>query len=161
MDWNWQITIEMVKINKEYKEYNMIRDFGLTSRAHMNELFPWTNIPTKKVGNLEIIDWAKCGWDYKNATLLYHFQGKPSRTLWPNFVWFISDGIVCLVCHNGFVLEEGMALGSCQCIYYLMCLISIFIVCRFCALCRSPFHNRLYELLVSIITCYLVGRRTL
>src|SRR5450759_5466780 len=39
-----------------------------------------------------------------------------------------------------------MALGSCQCIYHPMCLISIFLVRRFCALCRSPFHERLYEL---------------
>jgi hypothetical protein len=69
---NRQIAIEIEKINKEYREHNMIRDFGLTSWAHMDELFPWTNIPTKKVGNLEIIDWAKCGWDYENATSLHH-----------------------------------------------------------------------------------------
>jgi hypothetical protein len=46
----------MDKINKEYREHNMIRDFGLTSWAHTDELFPWTDIPTKKVGNLYIID---------------------------------------------------------------------------------------------------------
>jgi hypothetical protein len=40
----------------------MMKDFRLTSWAHTNELFPWTNIPTKKVENLEIIDWAKCRW---------------------------------------------------------------------------------------------------
>ena len=27
-----------------------------------------------------------------------------------------------------------------------MCLISILLVCRFCILCRSPFHKRHYEL---------------
>jgi hypothetical protein len=100
----------------------------------MDELFPWTDIPTKKVGNLHIIDWAKCGWDYENATSSHHLQGKPSRTLWPNPVRFISDGTVCPVCQNGFGPKEGMALGSYQCIYHPMCLISIFFVRRFCAL---------------------------
>jgi hypothetical protein len=61
VDRNRQIAIEMDKINKEYREHNMIRDFELTSWAHTNELFPWTDILTKKVGNLHIIDWAKCG----------------------------------------------------------------------------------------------------
>jgi hypothetical protein len=146
VDRNQQIAIKMDKINKEYREHNMIRDFGLTSWAHTDELFPWTDIPTKKVGNLEIIDWAKCGWDYENATSLHHLQGKPSRMLWPNPAQFISDGIVCSVCQNGFGPEEGLALGSCQCIYHPMCLINIFLVRRFCALYRSPFHERLYEL---------------
>jgi hypothetical protein len=27
----------------------MITDFGLISWAHINELFPWTDIPTKKL----------------------------------------------------------------------------------------------------------------
>jgi hypothetical protein len=31
VDRNKQIAIEMDKINKEYREHNMIRDFGLTS----------------------------------------------------------------------------------------------------------------------------------
>jgi hypothetical protein len=109
------MAIEMDKINKEYKKYNMIRDFGLTSWAHTDELFPWTNNPTKKVGNLHIIDWAKCGWDYENATSSHHLQGKPSRTLWPNPIQFVFDRTVCSVCQNGFGLEGCMALGSCQC----------------------------------------------
>jgi hypothetical protein len=136
----------MDKINKDYREHNMIRDFGLTSWAHMDELFPWTDIPTKKVGNLEIIDWAKCGWDYKNATSSHHLQGKPSKTLWPNPARFISDGTVCPVCQNGFGPEGGVALGSCHCIYHPMCLINIFLVCRLCGLYRSLFHERLYKL---------------
>ena len=61
VDWNRQMAIEMDKINKEYRKHNMIKVFGLISQAHTDELFPWTNIPTKKVGNLEIIDWAKYG----------------------------------------------------------------------------------------------------
>jgi hypothetical protein len=39
-----------------------------------------------------------------------------------------------------------MALQSCQCIYNMTCLISIILVHRFCALCRSPFHKCLYKL---------------
>jgi hypothetical protein len=46
------MAIEMDKINKEFKEHNMIKDFGLISWTHMDELFPWTNIPIKKVGNV-------------------------------------------------------------------------------------------------------------
>jgi hypothetical protein len=68
MDRNWQIAIKIDKINKEYRKHNMITDFGLTSWVHKDELFPSTDISTKKVGNLEIFDWIKCGWDYKNAT---------------------------------------------------------------------------------------------
>jgi hypothetical protein len=63
----------------------------------------------KKVQNLEIIDWTKCGWDYKNGTSSHHLQGKTSRTLWLNPAQFISDGTICPVCQNGFGLEEGMA----------------------------------------------------
>jgi hypothetical protein len=43
------MAIEMDKINKECREHNMITDFGLISWAHINELFPWTDIPTKKL----------------------------------------------------------------------------------------------------------------
>ena len=60
----------MDKINQEHREHSMIRDFGLTSWAHTDELFSWTDIFTKKVENLEIIDWIEYGWDYKNATFL-------------------------------------------------------------------------------------------
>jgi hypothetical protein len=134
MDRNRQMAIEMDKINKGYMHHNMIKDFGLTSCAHTNELFPWTEIPTKKVKNLYIIDWAKCRWDYENATSWHHLQRKPSRTLWPNPARFVFDGTVCPVCQNGFVPKGRMALGSCQCIYHPMCLISIFLVHRFCAL---------------------------
>jgi hypothetical protein len=45
------MAIKMDKFNMEYRQHNMIKDFGLTSRAHTDELFPWTDIPTKKVGN--------------------------------------------------------------------------------------------------------------
>jgi hypothetical protein len=67
----------------------VMRDFALTSWAHINELFPWTNISTKKVKNLKIINWAKCTWNYKNATSSHYLQEKPSRLLWPNPAQFI------------------------------------------------------------------------
>jgi hypothetical protein len=60
VDKNRQMVMEMDKINKENRQHNMTREFGLTSWTHTDELFPWTDIPTKKVGNLHIIDWAKC-----------------------------------------------------------------------------------------------------
>jgi hypothetical protein len=33
-----------------------MRDFGLNSWTHMDELFPWTDIPTKEIENLEDIN---------------------------------------------------------------------------------------------------------
>jgi hypothetical protein len=39
VDKNWQMAIEMDKINKEYKQHNMMRDFGLTSWAHTDDMF--------------------------------------------------------------------------------------------------------------------------
>jgi hypothetical protein len=38
----------MDKINKDYNQDNVMRDFGLTSWAHTDEFFPWIDIPTKK-----------------------------------------------------------------------------------------------------------------
>jgi hypothetical protein len=56
MDQNPHMAIEMEKINKKYIQHNVMRDFELTSWAHIDELFPWTNIPIKKVKNLELIN---------------------------------------------------------------------------------------------------------
>jgi hypothetical protein len=47
-------------------------DFGLISWAYIDEMFPWTDIHAKKVWNLIIIDWAECGWNYKNGTSSHH-----------------------------------------------------------------------------------------
>jgi hypothetical protein len=77
------------------------------------KLFLWIHFPTKNIKNLEIIDWAKCGWNYKNATSSHHLQGKPLRMLWPNLKRFVFVGTVCSVCQNGFGPEGSMALGSC------------------------------------------------
>jgi hypothetical protein len=140
MDKNRQMAFEMDKINKEYKQHNLMRDFGLTSWAHTDDMFPWNEVLTTRINNLDIIDWAMCGWNDENATSSHHLQGKPSRKLWLDPARFVIDGTVCPICQNGFGPEGGMALGSCQCIYHPMCLISIFLVRRFCVLCRSLFH---------------------
>jgi hypothetical protein len=110
----------------------------------LSSVFPWT---TKKVQKWEIIVWAKCGWNYEIATSSHHLQGNPLKTLWPNLARFVFDGTECLICQNGFGPKGVMALGSCQYIYHPMCLFSIFLVCRFCALYRSLFHKCLYKLL--------------
>ena len=68
-------------------------------------------------------------------------------------------GIVCPICQNGFGPEGGMALGSCQYIYHLMCLINIFLVRRFCTLCQS--HSICMSSLVSFDTCHLAMKKTL
>jgi hypothetical protein len=49
-----------------------MRDFSLTSWAHIDELFTLNDISTKEVKNLEIIDWVKYGWNYKNAPSSHH-----------------------------------------------------------------------------------------
>jgi hypothetical protein len=51
VDKNHQMALEFKKIDNEYLENNAKREFGLTSWAHMDELFPWPNIPMKKVNN--------------------------------------------------------------------------------------------------------------
>jgi hypothetical protein len=58
------MTSEYKKIDNEYLENNGRRDFGLTSWAHTDELFPWEETPMKKINNeLSIIDWEKLGWE--------------------------------------------------------------------------------------------------
>jgi hypothetical protein len=42
--------------------------------------------------------------------------------------------------------EGRFHLGPCEHIYHPMCLISFMVVRRRCALCKVPFHERLYEL---------------
>jgi hypothetical protein len=51
------MALEFKKINNEYLENNAKKEFGLISLAHTDELFPWPNIPMKKISNeLSIID---------------------------------------------------------------------------------------------------------
>jgi hypothetical protein len=57
VDKNCQMAMEYRKIDSEFLENNTRRDFGLTSWALTNELFPWDNTPAKKINNeLSIID---------------------------------------------------------------------------------------------------------
>jgi hypothetical protein len=51
VDKNRQMASEYKKIDNEYLENNSRRDFGLTSWAHVDELFPWTpnETPMKEI----------------------------------------------------------------------------------------------------------------
>ena len=142
-----QMAMEFKKIDNEYLQHNMRRDFGLTSWANPDDLFP-SDMPMQS-GNSSLIDWAKLGFDHANATSCHDLQMKPgvgSRKLWPNPAPWVLDGSEkCVVCINPFGPEGGWALGSCPHMFHPMCLISIFLVRRFCPVCKSPFHERLYE----------------
>jgi hypothetical protein len=72
---------EYKKIDNEYLENNSRRDFGLTSWAHTDELFPWTpnETPTKEINKgLSIINWGKLGWDYEHEMSAHNLRGDPS-----------------------------------------------------------------------------------
>jgi hypothetical protein len=150
VDKNRQMDLEFKKIDIEYLENNVKREFGLTSWAHTDELFPWPNIPMKKVNNaLSIINWKNCGWDYKNSMSYHNLMDDPSvqsTKLWPNPSNFVLEETICAVCIFGFGPEGGFHLRSCEHIYHLMCLISFMVTCRRCGVCKAPFHKRLYEL---------------
>jgi hypothetical protein len=143
---------EYKKIDNEYLENNSRRDFGLTSWTHTDELFPWTSdeTPMKEINKgLSIIDWGKLGWDYEHEMSAHNLRDDPSTPsvkLWPRPSKFVLDGTECAVYMNGFGPEGGFHLGSCEHIYHPMCLISFMVVRRRCALCKAPFHERLYEL---------------
>ena len=69
------------KIDNEYLENNIRRDFGLTLLAHTDELFPWNPDETsmKEINKgLSIIDWKKLGWDYNHAMSAHNLRGDPS-----------------------------------------------------------------------------------
>jgi hypothetical protein len=140
------MAMEYQKVDNEYLNFNMRRDFGLTSWEDVDELFP-ANMPMRD-DNPDLIDWAKLGWDYEKATSSHDLRGLDtvkSRILWPNPGKFVFNGTLCPICQNPFGPEGGWALGSCQCMYHPLCLMKIFLVRRFCALCKAPFHKRLYE----------------
>ena len=137
---------EFKKVDNEYLQHNLRRDFGLTSWANSDDLFP-SDLPMQST-NPSLIDWAKLDFDHANATSCHDLQMKPGvkgRRLWPNPAPWVLDGTKCAVCYNPFGPEGGWALGSCQCKFHPMCLISMFLVRRFCPCCKSPFHKRLYE----------------
>jgi hypothetical protein len=66
--------------------------------------------------------------------------------LWPNPSRFVLGGIECAVCMNGFGQDRGFHLELCEHIYHPMCLTSLMVACRRCALYKAPFHECLYEL---------------
>jgi hypothetical protein len=143
---------EYKKIDNEYLENNSRRDFGLTSWVHTDELFPWNPDETsmKEINNeLNIIDWKKLGWDYEHSMSAHNLTGDPSiqsMKLWPHPSKFVLEGMECAVCMNGFGPEGGFYLGSYEHIYHPMYLIIFMVVRICCALCKAPFHKRLYEL---------------
>jgi hypothetical protein len=108
VDKNCQMASEYNKINNEYLENNSRRDFGLTSWAHVDELFPWIpdETPMKEINKgLSIIDWEKLGWDYEHSMSAHNLRGDPSiqsMKLWPRPSKFVLDGTQCAVCMNGF-----------------------------------------------------------
>ena len=142
-----QMALEFKKIDNEYLQHNVRRDFGLTSWASSDDLFP-SDLPMQS-GDSSLVDWAKLGFDHLNATSCHDLQMKPgvtSRLLWPNPApWVLDGSSQCVVCFNPFGPEGGWALGSCSHMFHPMCLITISLVRRFCPVCKSPFHERLYE----------------
>ena len=143
---------EYMKIDNDYMKNNARREFGITSWAHTDELFPWNpdEIPMKEMDKgISIIDWEKVGWDYEHAMSAHSLREDPSTPsvkLWPRPSKFVTDGTECGICLLGFGPEGGFHLGSCEHIYHPMCLISFMLNRRRCALCKAPFHERLYEL---------------
>ena len=62
----------MEKINKEYRQFKVMRDFGLTSLSNINELFPWT---TKKVQMWELLFGPSVGGTMRLPHLPTTFKG--------------------------------------------------------------------------------------
>jgi hypothetical protein len=94
---------EYKKIDNEYLENNSRRDFGLTSWAHTDKLFPWTpdETPMMEINKgLSIIDWGKLGWDYEHEMSAHNLKGDPSTPsvkLWPRPSKFVLDGTILCV----------------------------------------------------------------
>lgn len=154
VDRGCQIANEFKRIDNEYLEHNTRRDFGLTSWISSDEMFP-SDLPVT-AGEPSLIDWAKLDFDHENARSSHDLQlkeGVTSRQLWPQPAPWMFDGTKCVMCYNPFGPEGGWALGSCKHMFHPMCLISIFLVRRFCPSCRAPFHARLYE--VFGLTSYM------
>ena len=94
--------------------------------------------------------------------------------LWPKPASFITDKTCCPICSNPFGPQGGWSLGSCECTYHPMCVIFHALIRRFCAICKAPFHERLYEVFglgharqyvgrkIRLIyqTCHLCGVKT-
>ena len=91
------MAFEYKKIDNEYLENNPRKDFGLTSWAHMDELFPWNpdETPMKELNKgLTIINWGKLGWNYELAMFAHNLKGDPSTSsvkLWPSPSKFVTN----------------------------------------------------------------------
>jgi len=141
-----QMAKEFQKIDNNYIENNTRRDFGLTSWAHSDEMYP-SDLPTLPE-NSDAIDWAKLDFDHANAMSCHGLRIEnqvPSRKLWPLPAPWVVDGSTCNVCYNPFGPEGAWALGTCQHMFHPMCLITHALVRRFCPVCHSPVHKRWYE----------------
>jgi hypothetical protein len=148
-----QMANEFKKIDNEYLQNNVRRDFGLTSWAHTDELYP-PDLPMQP--NSELIDWAKLDFDHANAMSCHDLQMNPevqSKKLWPLPASFVVEGEECGVCCNAFGPEGAWALGTCQHKFHPMCLITGGLTRRFCSVYRSPFDKRLYD--VFGLTAYM------
>lgn len=150
VDRSRQMAMELQRILNTYSQDNERRDFGLTSWAAPDELFPVDKLRTKVVaGNQTVIDWVNNGWDYENAMSSHDLRGDPnvqSFKLWPKPAPFVMNNDQCIMCLNPFGPEGGYHLGSCDHLYHPICLISLMITRRRCSVCRAPFHERLYEM---------------
>ena len=56
-----QMALEYKKIDNEYLVNNAWRNFGLTSSANIDDLFP-SEMPMKE-SPIKCIDWAKLDWN--------------------------------------------------------------------------------------------------
>ena len=139
VDRSKQIVAEYKKIDNEYLTHNQRRDFGLTSWELIDNHFPDEMV---KLPNSNLIDWSKYDWDYETATSCAPDKHK----LWPSPAEFVTNGEICAICCNPFGPEGGWALGTCRHMFHPQCLLKGCIARRFCALCKAPFHKRLYEL---------------
>jgi hypothetical protein len=140
-----QMAMEFKKIDSEYTSLNTRRDFGLTSWAHIDEMFP-SELPMRDGRS---IDWARLGWNHAEAMSSHALRPSgdvAARKLWPTPATFTQNGDDCSVCLNPFGPEGAYALGTCRCLYHPMCLLGGLLTRRFCAKCRAPFHERLYDL---------------
>jgi hypothetical protein len=51
IDKDYQMAMEYKRISNEYMKNNARTNFGLTSWAHTDDLYPWKVTPTKKINN--------------------------------------------------------------------------------------------------------------
>nr|PNR44039.1 hypothetical protein PHYPA_016422 [Physcomitrium patens] len=70
-----QMAMEFKKVDNEYLQHNVRRDFGLTSWANSDDLFP-SELPMQ-ASDPSKIDWAKLDFDHANAMSCHDLQMRP------------------------------------------------------------------------------------